>query len=131
MKYNVAIEQLPCIEVFYEGLIRRACGQEHYNTEEFRKLCEKYANEIIYMIEQYIKAGYKVCCIIGIDGSPTCGVNLTALGGGKFINNRGIFMKILEEKLKKKGYSIPMIGARLRSYIELNKFLSDVEQYIR
>jgi len=130
-KYNVAVEQMPCIEVYYEGLVRTACGQNRYNKEDFKRLCEKYAGEIVYLIGQYEKAGYDVRCIIGMDGSPTCGVDLTALGGGKWARDRGIFMKILEERLKKNGYNIPMIGARLKSNTEINRFLRDVEQYLR
>ena len=130
-KYNVGIEQLPCVEVFYEGLTRKASGQDHYNTEKFKELCNKFAEQIVYLIDQYIKAGYKVCCIIGVDGSPTCGINLTSLGKGRWSNDRGIFMKILEEKLKEKGYKIPMIGARFKSYMEFRNFLKEVEKHLR
>lgn len=129
-KYNVAIVQMPCPEVFYEGLIRRASGQTRYNTEKYKEVCRRIAKDIIYLIEQYYKNGYKIL-IIGVDGSPSCGVTLTALGGGKWANDRGIFMRILEEELKKKGYNIPIVGARLRSPIEINRFLKDVERQIK
>lgn len=129
-KYNVAIEQMPCIEVFYEGLIRKASGQDKYNNKTFRRLCDKYANDIVFLIEQYIKAGYRVCCIIGVDGSPTCGVNLTSLGKGKWQKARGIFMQILEDKLKAKGFDIPFVGARLKNKKQLLSFIKEVERYI-
>jgi Protein of unknown function (DUF523). len=39
-----------------------------------RGIYKKLAHETVYMIRDYIKAGYQVLGIIGIDGSPSCGV---------------------------------------------------------
>ena len=51
LKYDVAIEQLPCVEVFYEGLYRRACGQDRYLNERFLDICGKYVDETVYLMK--------------------------------------------------------------------------------
>jgi len=130
-KYDVAIEQLPCIEVLYEGLIRKAGGQNRYNTVMFRDLCTFHAKQIVKLIKEYLKAGIKVCCIIGVDGSPTCGVTLTSLGFGKWARDKGIFMKILEEMLRKEGINIPFIGMRMRKPYEFENSLKEIEKIIK
>ncbi len=81
IKYDVAIEQLPCVEVFYEGLHRKACGQNRYLNEKFLDICGKYVDEIVFLIKEMKKNNFDIRAIIGVDGSPTCGVTTTSLGG--------------------------------------------------
>lgn len=91
----------------------------------------KLAREVVYEIDDYIKSGCEVVGIIGIDGSPSCGVktsldlisssesaaniNVETLNSNtlneEFYNNclkktEGLFIEQLEKHLNRKGLKI-------------------------
>lgn len=75
-------------------------------------------------MEDYAARGYEVLAVIGMDGSPSCGVDFTqqALGeswGGRvqavptrqYLPGSGTFIEILRKSAKEHGLSsIPFIG---------------------
>ena len=130
-KYDVAIEQLPCVEIYYEGLYRKACGQDKYLNNKFLKICRRHVNETVFLIKEMKKNNFDIKAIIGVDGSPTCGVDRTSLGRGIFDKDKGIFMKLLYKELKKNKINIPFIGARLKNRKEFEEFLKKVEKRIK
>ncbi|RJS91011.1 DUF523 domain-containing protein [Candidatus Bathyarchaeota archaeon] len=122
-KSGVGIIQMPCPEMLYEGIRRFDKSVEQYSCPAFRKLCERIAEDVVDQVEDYLDNGYKVLAILAIDGSPSCGYNLTqsapewrGLVAGRnlkkvrYIKGRGVFMEILEKKLSEKGIQIPFLG---------------------
>jgi predicted secreted protein len=78
---------------------------------------------IITMLKEYQKEGYDVV-LIGVDGSPFCGINLSPTSkkwGGpptlrdedawnaEMVNKPGIFMEVLMEEIKKAGLKEPKV----------------------
>lgn len=74
-------------------------------------------------MEDYLHNGYEVLGSVGVDGSPSCGVNRTCAGyeGGEIasmrslpscscVEGRGIFMECLTSMLQGRGLPIPSIG---------------------
>ncbi|MDP3481462.1 MAG: hypothetical protein Q8R88_16975 [Desulfoprunum sp.] len=72
----------------------------------------------LYQIQAFVAAGYEILGVMGMDGSPNCGISRTCLGftGGEICSQvdiarqkellvtapgRGVFMGILEEMLAK------------------------------
>ena len=71
-----ALFQLPCPEVSFTGLNRWSAVIEQYDTPKYRGHCREIAVQVVDQLAQYPLYGY-TCLLIGIDGSPTCGVRLT------------------------------------------------------
>jgi predicted secreted protein len=145
-KHDYGIVQLPCPEMLYAGVKRWWYVADQYNTPGFIDLSRNMLRPIVNQIKEYINNGYKVV-IIGLDGSPSCGLNWTVSDpswGGKpeitfeadpIVPGQGVFMKILLDLIKEEGLpEIPSIGAgfdmldfKLEKVVEdLNHFLDNI-----
>lgn len=99
---GIGVIQLPCPEFKYLGPEREPMSKEQYDSPEYRKLCRDLFIPILTDIKKYLKSGYDLIGILGINHSPTCSLSGT----------KGIFMeeilKILgEEKIDIKSFEIP------------------------
>lgn len=125
MDNNISIIQLPCPELTCYGIKRWGHVKDQFDTPHFRKHCRQLFSIYLEQIEEYINNGYEILGIVGIEGSPTCGVNKTCAGkwGGELssnnylqsiigtiekVNERGIFME--EIKILEKQLNINVIG---------------------
>ena len=135
--YDVGVVQMPCPEITYGGLNRWSQTKEQYATSIFRRHCKQIAISITDQVQGYLKNGFKVYAILGVDGSPTCGVNETSVGfrGGdvekaaslkaRFVEGSGVFIEELRAKLEKKRISILMRGVRDKRLKEDVAWLED------
>ena len=123
--FEVGVIQMPCPEVTYAGLLRWSKTKEQYDNLFFRKHCRQIAFNVTDQIEEYLKNDFEVLAILGVDGSPTCGVEETSIGykGGllpesvalqkaKFTKSSGIFIEELRSELKKRKLTVPIKGIR-------------------
>ncbi len=121
---EAGIIQLPCPELLYLGLDRQADQSasptvasedtriaKRMGEDKARELCRKIACETVYQIEEYRKNGFEVTGLIGINGSPTCGVETTWADGAD-VDGPGIFIRLLGEELAKRNISFNMAGIR-------------------
>lgn len=74
-KYGII--QLPCPELLLYGIRRWGHAKEQFDTPAFRNHCRRIFEPVLDQIVHYLKNGYSIGGIIGIDGSPSCGVNMT------------------------------------------------------
>jgi len=100
-RHEVGIIQMPCPELTYAGLLRPSQTREQYDTPAFRKHCRQIASSTADQVEEYVRNGFKVLAILGVEGSPTCGVEEA---------NLGILMEELQSELKKRKVEVPMKG---------------------
>jgi len=100
-KYEVGIVQMPCPELTYAGLLRGSQTIEQYDTPAFRRHCRQIASGIADQVKEYSRNGFKVLAVLGVDGSPTCGVGE---------NSQGILMEELLSELKERKVAVPMKG---------------------
>ncbi|MBW9156842.1 CD3072 family TudS-related putative desulfidase [Clostridium tagluense] len=131
IKEDVHFLQLPCPEFNQYGSNRWGHTKEQFDNSFFRDNCRRMLEPIILQMKEYIseRDKFEVLGIIGIDGSPSCGVNITCCGewGGEFSglddisevidrvnvkNEKGVFMEVLQEMMKENGIDLPMIGLR-------------------
>jgi predicted secreted protein len=122
LEAGTGIVQLPCPELTYLGMNRWGMTREQYDHANFRTHCEKILEPAVLHIEAFIRAGYEIIGIMGMDGSPNCGVSRSCIGyeGGEIRNRdewarqannlrtspgRGVFMEVLQSVLEKKGIS--------------------------
>ena len=75
-KFGFGIEQMPCPEMYTAGIRRWWQVSEQYSTSGYIRSFTFLANIVLDLIEDYIRSNFKVI-LIGVDGSPTCGVNYT------------------------------------------------------
>jgi predicted secreted protein len=74
---GATIRQMPCPELAFGGTRRFWAVREQYDTRAFRAHCERLAAPLAAQISADLAEGARVV-IIGIDGSPTMGIELTA-----------------------------------------------------
>lgn len=113
---GVGIIQLPCPELMHLGPSRPFGTDtvEQYDTPEYRALCLDIAKSTTDLAASYLKAGYHILCVLGVEGSPSCSVSraphLVGQNQSQLQPGSGIFMEILEEQLKSNGIGIPLLG---------------------
>jgi predicted secreted protein len=102
--------QLPCPEALYLGLDRWAVTRNQLDILGFRRFCRSIAADYVDLMEMMAKSGM-VIKIIGVGGSPSCGIETTSAGyeGGRpkechheHIPGKGIFMEELTRELERR-----------------------------
>jgi len=114
---DMGIIQMPCPELTYAGILRKSQTKNQYDDAKFRSHCKKIAEEIVAQIQEYIKGKIKTKIVIGVDGSPSCGVT-----------DSGILIEELQSILKKKGLTVPFHGIR---YERLSEDIAKLKNLIR
>ena len=121
------IIQLPCMEQLCCGSSRWGQVKEQLDFPAFRRRCAQVLEPIVDQTEDFIRNGYRVCGVIGLDGSPSCGVNETCSGhwGGEIgdgygleekiptlhaISGAGVMMEVLRTQLAERGLSLPFLA---------------------
>ncbi|MFC4801277.1 CD3072 family TudS-related putative desulfidase [Neobacillus sp. GCM10023253] len=94
MKQGYGLLQLPCPEFTFLGLDRPSMTYEQYNTPEYRKHCREILKPVLFQAEDYLKNGYEIAGILGIQSSPSCDPT------------RGIFMEELTAMFAEKGIKL-------------------------
>jgi predicted secreted protein len=79
-EHGCTIRQMPCPELAFGGTHRFWAVREQYDTPVFRTHCRRLAAPVAAQIRADLSAGARVI-VLGIDGSPTMGVELTAASG--------------------------------------------------
>lgn len=124
IKNNIGFIQLPCPELMCLGMERqdKDGGKRELLAENsrIRELMELEENQeklrihisfIISQIKEYLKHKFEIIGIIGINRSPSCGIQTTS-AESKEIPGRGVFMQLLEKELENEKISLNMIGVK-------------------
>jgi predicted secreted protein len=90
LKEGFGFLQLPCPEFTFLGLDRPSMTYEQYNTPEYRKHCQEILLPVLQQAEDYLKNGYEIVGLLGIQSSPSCDPT------------RGIFIEELKKMFLKK-----------------------------
>jgi predicted secreted protein len=119
------IVQIECPELTHLGLERRVdkesertIGSEDTRVgmlmqkQPGRLCCRRLAEQVAYQIEQYLQSGFVVAGVLGINGSPTCGVE-TSWSEDFAVPGPGIFIRELEEAFTCHNLAIPVRGINL------------------
>jgi len=135
MRNNIGIIQMSCPELTYAGILRQPQTKDQYDSVVFRRHCRKIAEEIVGQIQEYAECGINTKIVVGLDGSPSCGVNETSKGipcenmsKHERVKGSGILIEELRFALKKRKISIPFHGIR---YERLPKDLVKIEKLLK
>ena len=117
---EVGIYQIPCPEQTYLGCNRWGQSREQYDNHFYRNHCQKIATLMVNDLNEYNKNGYSILFLLGIKGSPSCGIEHTfsALWGGEISpdvepgscsSGSGVFIEVLSEMLENSNLTFPML----------------------
>lgn len=127
MENNYGMIQLPCVELDVCGINRWGQVKSQLNHPYFRERCRELLLPIVYQVENYLENGYVIKAVIGVDGSPTCGVNRTCEGkwfgeigeqyhtmekvATCYMQERpGVMMEVLKEMFKERNIKLPFVA---------------------
>lgn len=136
-KKGFGLLQLPCPETGYLGLNRWGMTREQYNHHNFRSYCHEILQPTLHQIKAFNVAGYEIAGVIGMDGSPNCGVDTTCSGfsGGEvcsqfleeqtnrlsMISGTGVFMEVFQQMLSNEGISLEFWGVEEKQINEIKE----------
>ncbi|MEM3695029.1 MAG: 2-thiouracil desulfurase family protein [Candidatus Bathyarchaeia archaeon] len=116
VRNDVGVIQMVCPELAYAGLTRTPKTREQYDNLEFRGLCRKIAEELARQVSEYKRHGIKLKIIMGVDGSPSCGVK-----------DSGILIEELRAALDKNGILAPFCDVDVKN---LKRCVVEIEKLI-
>ncbi|CAM2920302.1 CD3072 family TudS-related putative desulfidase [Hathewaya histolytica] len=134
---DYGIIQLPCPELMHYGMRRWGHAKEQFDNPFYRKTCRELLIPMVEQAKEYIQNGYVIDYIIGVNGSPSCGIDGTCkskdyigeISGIKNIENLtksityekeyGVYMEELEKLLKEENLDIEFLGISER---EIEKY---------
>lgn len=124
LKANVGILQMPCPEFLCLGLDRgnvHGCEQpvvventrirEALGSSSSARTLKAIVDQLVFQIEEYQKHGFSILGILGINRSPSCGIDTTSANNQE-VKGEGVLMKLLHEELTRKNIHIQMIGIK-------------------
>jgi predicted secreted protein len=122
IKQRIGIIQMPCPELTCLGLDRKdkQGGKRPLlkeNTRIRELMCEKRyleqlqskAEELTNQIQEYKSYGFRVLGVIGVNRSPSCGIETTTKNNRE-VEGRGVFIELISEACRKRGYVVAMSG---------------------
>lgn len=124
LKQDVGIVQMPCPELMCLGLDR---GNSHGGqssavventrirrmmmTVPAREKLRQLVHQIVFQIQEYRKHQFNIMGILGVNRSPSCGVDTTSKENRE-VDGKGLFMEALDQELKMHQTVIPIMGIR-------------------
>ncbi len=103
--------QLPCPEAMFFGMRRREITKDQLDHPSYRRFCRKIFTPLADLLEDLAANGTSIR-IIGVPKSPSCGVEITSVGGepGKVkefhhshAQGPGVFMEEVIKELERRG----------------------------
>ncbi len=109
--YDLGVEQMPCPEILTMGYPRKPMTKDQCEgIKGFKEACADLAKWTGEYILKLRGMGFKTLGIVGIAGSPSCGIHQTTVDRdpdkGIRIDGSGIFIEELKEALEKEGQSM-------------------------
>lgn len=123
LQHEVGVVQLPCPEHSFCGSARWGQSKDQYDNPFFRNHCRRILQPILEQLCDYAAQGYVLPAVLGIKGSPSCGVehtfragwggelgtNRTALPQGYLASEAGVFMEVFRQMLQEAGLKLKFI----------------------
>ena len=120
---KAGLYQLPCPEQTYLGCKRWGQSKEQYDNPYYREHCRSILKQVLNDMSEYIRNGYLVPCLLGIKGSPSCGIDhafsaswageisvaSTGQSPGGIVPGRGVFMEEAADMLNSYNLNIPLV----------------------
>lgn len=117
--------QLPCPEFLFKGNPRPPYTRTEYEMmggfpDHCRRLASELASNIEHIVSLSTEPKIELAAVIGVERSPSCAVfkvPVSSPDGKIYVDGRGIFIGILEEELKARGFHPRMISVDFKADI--------------
>lgn len=127
LEMDIQLIQLPCPEFTLYGSKRWGHCKDQFNNPFFKAHCRTILAPFLTQMQEYCdNPRFHVLGIVGIEGSPSCGVTQTYRGswGGEFSGHEninavlstihkeqdsGVFIDVLQEMLKEANLFLPIV----------------------
>jgi hypothetical protein len=86
---------------------------DQYDTPAYRGVCTRIADAVASEASAYASAGYSMLAVLGVEGSPSCGVSQVPVlehGARVLRPGHGLFVQALATAFKGAGVPLPFIG---------------------
>lgn len=138
---QVGVYQLPCPEMHIYGLKRWGHVREQFDNNFYRNTSRELLDPVKDHIHEYLNNGYKILGVLGINGSPSCGVDFSCSSSEwygeissidsieeklkelEYVKSKGVFMEEFES-MHDMNVSIPMYGIQHDNVHDIIKILS-------
>ena len=118
---KIGAVQLPCPEFSFFGNPRPPATKGEYESlPGFRRHCGNLARESAKNLKTLIAKGtgpkIRVLAVVGIERSPSCGVECvprTVDGETRYVGEKGFFLELLERELERVEITVPFVGVDL------------------
>ncbi len=138
MQLNVGVVQMPCPEMMCLGLdrgdplgaerpvlIENTRIREGMKTNRSFEMMDGMIDQVLLQIRQYIEYGFNVLGIIGINRSPTCGVETTTADNEE-VQGEGVFVERLRTALEAEAIHISFVGTKVWKAEEALKAIQEM-----
>ena len=141
--HRLGVIQLPCPEMAVAGVRRWWQTKRQYDIPNFRHYCRAQAAAIADQLVDYSANGYRLVALLGIDGSPSCGIRTCGTdcdAGGPFHipapapprYERGILMEELLAEIAARGLpEPPAFGLPLEEDVPLSAVAAGLEAFLQ
>lgn len=127
LEEGYGIIQLPCVEQSVCGIRRWGQVKEQLDHPHFKEACRIQLTPILHQVIDFLNNGYEIAGVIGLDGSPSCGVNFTCSGnwGGEMgeaygisekiktfgeVSEAGVMMEVFKEMLEEQHINLKFVA---------------------
>ena len=124
LKEDIGMVQMSCPELLFLGLNRQSPADRQLSVQDedtrigklmsednALEICKFLAVAHAYQMEEYVNSEFEVLGIIGINGSPTCGVE-TNWRDGQEAGGKGAYINELSKLLEQHELDIPIRGIK-------------------
>jgi predicted secreted protein len=137
---GVGIIQMPCPELNCLGLdrgdvkgaerpviVENSRIRRSMNKKEAKEKLNSIVQNLVYQIEEYIKYGFTIAGVVGINRSPSCGVNTTSKDNVE-TEGTGVFISAFQKELKKRKINLPFVGIKA---VETKKSVKRIKELLK
>lgn len=125
LEAKAGVVQMPCPEMNCLGLDRgdpdgakRPLLEENSRIRReltaqagARRVLDELVGQVVFLMEEYRKNGFEILGVIGVNRSPSCGVETTSADGAEKAGE-GVFLHSLKQALSAHGIEVPFVGIK-------------------
>ncbi|MCE5189280.1 MAG: DUF523 domain-containing protein [Eubacteriales bacterium] len=74
-------------------------------------MLQTLVDSVVYQIEEYRRNQFEILGIVGINRSPSCGVETTSADGIE-AEGSGVFLEALKQENARRNWNIPVLGIK-------------------
>lgn len=109
---NTSYYQMECPEFNVYGMKRIGMSKDQLHSKEYVDFCINYAMKLVDIYNEYKDNGTIIDTIVGVKGSPSCGITKTCQKIGsnfEMVDGKGLFIDTIESILKENQIELKFI----------------------